>query len=86
MSNCIDGLNILQVPSTHTQKGNASQPSIVRFPPIVSQSGQIQSNTNADAIEAINKLLNQSSNGDPDADPFSFNGSDITIFHLAGVV
>lgn len=89
LSNCVDSLDILQIPSTrNTQENKTQHPCIVRVPPICSISQKIRKKTpktNANAIEAIDTILNQPSQPS-NSDPFTFNGSDITISYLAGSI
>lgn len=84
LSNCVDKLNILQTPSTFKCKNNIPQPGIVRVPQTDNVIGK-ELATNTNAIEAINALLNQPEQSNS-SDPFSFNGSDITISYLAGSI
>lgn len=81
LSNCIDKLNILQIPSsktTKTQNENSSE-CIVR---VDANREENEPKTNANAIISIDNLLNPPSV----RGPFAFDGSDITISYLAGSI
>lgn len=85
LSNCADSLNILHVPSTSTQKQiSAQQSCLVRVPQVVN-TRKNPPKTNADAIESIDRLLNQPFESE-NSDPFNFDGCDITISFLAGTI
>lgn len=85
LSNCVDSLNILRIPSTFVQNKDISEPTCVVEVPIVPNTRKKPPKSNNDAIESIDRLLNQPFESN-DSDFFTFDECDITIAYLAGII
>lgn len=82
LANCADQLNILQIPSTRKPKVNV-EPVVVRVSEDNVEKKKEKKTNNSD-VQSITDLLNpEYENLDLEEDPFSFDGSDITVQFLS---